>query len=718
MNQSINSEIDPIQVKINDMLISKLLTLGVLKEDIDSGNIRLQTLFYQIYWYNRLKNNPQEQELVFQNFKHYLFYNQLEKHSVDDLDIIFKDQVLINNTNFYIQNFIKPIKTIDLVITPKDTDHKSPQILTLERNFFPLGLALPGGFVLDTDQDNEFKLRMEMFSALRVISTKIFNNSQLNISKSVNNHGKDVFSVISEKTSAKITIKPLDEKGFVFRENIKLVLRPSDPRHVVDTIAFKCILEGELELTQTMKWASKSDLMDTTTNQFKLAFNHHRELINQITAQSDLDKELTYEETSFIRDIIHNPVQSYKLIQQRFIANDNNVNTPMPELFPVVSKLLNKMFSDEINNACTTNTTLAGIRDKATISLRHVSLKNRVFCAYLPTIRAIFEAIAFFDVYSREKRNFYAGIKKDSIHEHNPATLPASSYHMYRYKYRMDDLLSLIPKEIIIPTFESFTATDLMLVRCVPIRFVGLATDFLYVDEFEQSPEEFLMHDINHNWRMINEDKATIKKLGITQEELMLETYEFSKLALANLKFKATDTTEQIELKKIKLIILFEIVHEDARPFLKSIINEYIQLKEGGQVPFEVPRIDPVTNYMDMVDTLDTGISTLSYVRNKLQYGFYDQVDNQSSELVEPSYRTAENIALAAYQLLIEYDATANPVANLDEDGNVSYEWLLKRVCAVGPDNIHNTEFIDPAVLIHGDGADKLNPKRYQSGVE
>lgn len=41
-----------------------------------------------------------------------------------------------------------------------------------------------------------------------------------------------------------------------------------------------------------------------------------------------------------------------------------------------------------------------------------------------------------------------------------------------------------------------------MKVRGTPIRFVGLSKDFTYVDEFEQSPEEFLMHDVNHSYRM------------------------------------------------------------------------------------------------------------------------------------------------------------------------------------------------------------------------
>jgi hypothetical protein len=707
-----DNTLDQVQIKIHDQITTKLTALGVDPKDIDAKKIRIQTVIYQIYWYNRLKNNPQEQQIVFNSFVNYLFLDKSANYKESDFTSIFKDHLILNNAKFYVEKYLKPIKTIDLVISTNESETNSHKILCLQRNFYPFGLALPGGIVLDTDEDNPYKIRKELYTALKIISTKVFGNTQINVVKSKNSRGVDIYSVKDEKSDAKITIEPLDEKGFVFKENIKVVLRPSDPRHIVDTIAFKCVVEGQLRSFDSLKWYSKSELMDAADN--KLAFNHHRELINQVTAQSNLDKELAYDEHSFIKDIISEPLDCYNTFRTRFQNNMDNVNTSFPELFPVVSQLLNKMYTNEINFACGANITLAGMRDKATISLRHVSLKNRIFCPYLPTLKAIFEAIAFFDIYSREKRNFYAKIDTNKIHEHNPADLAHSSYHMYRYKYRMDDLLSRIPNEIVIPTFESFTAAELMLVRCVPIRFVGLATDFLYVDEFEQSPEEFLMHDINHNWRMMQEDLQTINRLNLTQSQLSQSSYTFSKKCIFDLKFKNTDTPKEIEFKKIKLIILFEIVHEDARPFLHSIINEYIQLKEGGSVPFEVPRIDPITNYMDMVDTLDTGISTLSYVRNKLQYGFYDQIDNQSSDLVEPSFRTAENIAAAAYEMLVDYQATPNPQAGLDEKGNVSYDWLLKRACAVGPDNIHNTEFIDPSVVLHGDGAAKLNPKRYQ----
>jgi hypothetical protein len=389
--------------------------------------------------------------------------------------------------------------------------------------------------------------------------------------------------------------------------------------------------------------------------------------------------------------------------------------TSRPELFPVVDRLLEEAFAGEINALCESYPVLAGIRDKATISLRQVSLKNRVFCPYVPTLRAICEGIAFFDVVARHKRGFYEEMPKDRIVEHNPATTPHASYHMYRYKYRFDELLCKIPEEIIIPTFEPLTATDLMRVRGVPIRFIGLSTDFIYVDEFEQSPEEFMMHDANHSWRMMAEDCSSESVYGLSRENLIEKSARFSQSYLDHIKIKRSDSEITRELKKLKKIILFEIVHEDARPFLREVICKYIQQKEGHSVRFEVPHIDPGTGYLDIVDTMDTGISTLSYVRNKLQHGFYDQVDKQMPQIVSPEYRTSTWIAKAAFQMLVELEATPEPHAEVDSMGRVSEEWLLRRVCSAGPDNIHESLTEDPLVEEFGDGADLLNPKRYQA---
>jgi hypothetical protein len=230
-----------------------------------------------------------------------------------------------------------------------------------------------------------------------------------------------------------------------------------------------------------------------------------------------------------------------------------------------VNKVLDQLFSEDINIMCEKNEILIGFRDKVVNSLRHVSLKNRTFCPYLPTISAIFDSIAFFDVVARHKKEFYKDINPNEIIEHDPKEKANAAYHMYKYKYRMDELLSKIPDEIIIPTFTNLSASELMKVRGIPVRFVGLSKDFIYVDEFEQSPEEFLMHDMNHSYRMMIEDEKYLAAHNMSKEDFLIKQNAFINDYLPSIKISEHDNEKTKEIKKIKKIILFEICHEDGR---------------------------------------------------------------------------------------------------------------------------------------------------------
>lgn len=680
-------------------------------ELLASGKIRPASILYMAYWYHRLRNNQDERS----NMRDALF-NYLRGSVRDPMqlaDTLFASADIRSTCTEYVEQLMAPARTIDLVVV-NETKPGEKSVLTYSRDAFPKGPALPGGFIRDEDEDNELGVSGDVFAALRIAGDKILGaGAAVRYERKTDDRGREYFLVRGAADTPAVRLHAEDEAGYRFRENVKSVLRPSDPRHIVDTIGYTCELIGEPE--KDLSWRSKADIMSQESSTGGFAFGHHREIVAHITARTSVEKERELKEREFVRGIFSEPLSSYRSLRARFETNHDSVDTSFPELFPVVDKLLSESFTDDINELCRTTPIIAGIRDKMVISLRHVSLKNRTFCPYLPTLRAIAESIAFFDLVARHKKGFYESMPKDAIVEHNPAKTPHASYHMYRYKYRYDEMMGMVPHEIVIPSFEELSATNLMQVRAVPIRFVGLSKDFLYVDEFEQSPEEFFMHDANHSWRMIMEDRKAEEKYGRTREQLIEESATFSKEYLDHIKIRKSDTEEQKELKKLKKIILFEIVHEDARPFLKDVIGSYIQLKEGSPVPFEVPHIDTQTGYMDVVDTLDTGISTLSYVRNKLQHGFYDQVDAQLPQIVGPQYRTAAWIAKAAYEMLAELGALPQKGADLDTDGRISYEWLLKRTCAAGPDNIHNTDFTDPEVEKFGDATDRLNPKRYQA---
>jgi hypothetical protein len=701
--------------KINDIhdYLKKLLVHSGFEESlVASGEIRPHSILYMTYWFHGLRNNREEQARIEIHLKEYIGASLADIERI--VEVIFSDAQLKTHAKEYVEQLLIPIKTVDLVIMkPAIVESDDKEVLCVERNYYPFGLALPGGIIRDEDETNELNILPSQYAALRIAADKVLGfTKDLRYSVEKNEAGTSYLLVRGVNEVPNIKIYAQDEGGYHYQENIKSVLRPSDPRHIVDTVAFRCEIEGEP--SSVYIWRSKNSIMSTNTPTGGFAFGHHREIVAFITAQTSVEKERSMRERDFIRGLINDPLASYKTLKARFDAAGNSPDVPFPELFPVVDQMLSGMFNKSINELCTKYPVLVGFRDKAVISLRQVCLKNKTFLPYGSTIRAIAEGIAFFDLVARQKRGFYDTAVKDKIIEHDPRTTPYASYHMYRYKYRYDQMLTMIPHEIIVPTYESLSATDLLRVRGVPIRFIGLSHDFLYVDEFEQSPEEFFMHDANHSWRMIMED-SDAAEYGKTKDELIEESNLFINDYLDRIKILSSDSEQEKELKKLKKIILFEVVHEDARPFLKDVICRYIQLKEGGPVSFEVPRIDPKTSYMDIVETVDTGISTLSYVRNKLQHGFYDHIDAQQPQIVDPKFRTAHWITRAAYDMLVELEAEPNNEASLDEQGHVSYEWLLQRTCAAGPDNIHGADEVDPAVLEYGDDTQKLNPKRYQA---
>jgi hypothetical protein len=685
---------------------------GVSPRLMAEGSIRPASVLYMTYWYHRLQNNTTEQERILTNLREYIGGEATCANQA--IQTLVTDSSLKGQSTYFVERLLIPVKTVDLVIVPPaNQGNSSSRVLCLQRGYYPLGDALPGGIITEADEDNPFGIPAETYAGMRVAATKVLGlGNEFQLTKEFDSSNREYFLIRGNSQEPAVRVFLSEQAGYHFRENIKSILRPSDPRHIVDSKSLKCELIGEPP--EGMSWVDKANLFDSSAPGGGLAFNHHRELISHITARTSLEQQIATTEREFIRKIIGNPLESYKELAAKFEQTGNSPHTSIPELFPVVHRLLQSSFTDEIAELCKRIPILAGVRDKTVIALRQVSLKNRTFCPYQPTLRAIFESVAFFDLVAREQRGFYDSMSKNTIVEHNPATTPNASYHMYRYRYRLDELMSMVPHQIIIPTFEPLSATDLMRVRGVPVFFIGLHTDFSYVDEFEQSPEEFAMHDANHSWRMAHENTRHIEEAGISKEQFISDSISFSQQYLESIRILGTDSTEQKEIKKLKKIILFEIVHEDARPFLRDTICHYIQVQEGNSVPFEVPRIDPETGYMDIVDTIDTGISTLSYVRNKLQHGFYDHVDAAIPQIVGLDYRTSEWIARAAYEMLVELNATPEPHTEIDNNNRVSYDWLLKRTCSVGPDNIHESLINDVKATEYSDGAERLNPKRYQ----
>lgn len=696
--------------KIIEKAKTILVENGLNELLISEEKVRINTVLYMIYWENRLRSKPEENQVVRDNFSEYIKNSGLNINKFLETNA-YKE--LVELSNIYIKHEIMPVQTIDLVIEKNHENSDFKKVLLFERPNFPHGISLPGGLVEDSDEENPLHIDQKAFAALRIAGEKVLylDKNERHYKLNKKEDGEIYYSVENSLGTKKVIIHPQNIYGYAIQENLKSVIRPSDPRHLVDTIGFKCEIIDEDTKEKEYFWETKESLLNGKIkhNQKKFAFNHHKEIIFHTLAKTSLENELHFNETSFIKNIIENPLESYKKFYKRFKENHFNTNTSFPEFFPTVNKMLKELFSEDINELCEKNDMLIGFRDKVVNSLRHVSLKNRTFCPYIPTINAMFDAIGFFDVIARHKKDFYKDIQTSEIIEHNPKEKQHASYHMYKYQYRMYELMSKIPDEIIIPTFTNLSATDLLKVRGVPIRFVGLAKDFIHVDEFEQSPQEFLMHDINHSYRMNMEDEKYLKNNPISKEEFLEKQNKFINEYLPSIKISEKDSEINKELKKIKKIILFEIFHEDTKPFLPELALDALVRKEGGETKFEMPIIDEKTHYMDIVDVLDTEIQTLAYVRNKLQCGFYDKIDKQNTNIVNPKYRKSDYIAQAALDMVCELSALLNKKVEVD------YEYLMRRVCSVGPNSIYEPVQEDENLKKYGDGVEYVNPKRYQS---
>jgi hypothetical protein len=276
-----------------------------------------------------------------------------------------------------------------------------------------------------------------------------------------------------------------------------------------------------------------------------------------------------------------------------------------------------------------------------------------------------------------------------------------STHFQKKYWYRFESLMSRIPEAIIIPTFDNISATDFLKVRGTPIYFVGLSTEPVYVDEFWQSPLEFLIHDLNHAWKMLDmDDKFLQAHPDVSRDDTMETSNRFIRDYLPTIAVQKSDTELQKEVKKLKKILLFEVAHEDGRPLLPGIITETLLEAEGYEFPDNVVRYDDDECQAYLERRIIGGITTLSYVRHKLQHGFFDQTDSQNIQIVSPKFRSVGWIVTAAVELLREMQAVIPPA--IQAEGLTEY--LTRQACSRGPTILHAPENLDPVIEDYGDG--------------
>jgi hypothetical protein len=629
-----------------------------------------ESLIYMIYWFHRLRD-PIRKNSIEVDMARYL---SIEPRS-PVIASLLSDQQLKTLAKDRIEQGTLVRRTVDVLVMREGPSGK--EFLILDRAFFPTGMALPGGLLRDEDELNDAGIPGNIFAALRITASKVLQATAIHYGIAERNGRKYYFSATDAGKEARVYMDRTISHAF--RDHLKDITAPSDPRHIVDTIGL--LVEIPDADGVQGRWIAESLVTTPNTKNGTFAFGHHKQIVSALLAKNFTKTEgVSHHE--WIRKTVTNPLDVYRSIRARFSQNNDRTDTPIIELLPVVDYVRSQMFSPTVDETCRGNAALLIMRDQVLHKLHHVTIENGPMCPYAPTLRVLFEAVGFFDVVWRTRKNL-------------------STHFQKNYWYRYESLMSRIPEAIIIPTFDNISATDFLKVLGTAIYFVGLSAEPVYVDEFWQSPLEFLIHDLNHAWKMLDmDDKFLQAHPDMSSDEIMEASNRFIRDYLATIAVQKSDTELQKEIKKLKKILLFEVGHEDGRPLLPSIITETLLEAEGYEFPDNVVRYDDDESQAYLERRIIGGITTLSYVRHKLQHGFFDQTDSQNIQIVSPKFRSVGWIVTAAVELLGEMRATIPP--QIQAEGLTEY--LTRQACSRGPTILHAPENLDPVIENYGDG--------------
>ena len=155
---------------------AQILLLAMMKRThtvFDTTNVAIHTytssLLYLLYWYHRSANNRKKQEQRLADIQAYI--GDSDKNG-SFIQALISDIDIRERANEFVKNSLRPTPTVDLVITKKDSSGKD-QILTIERKYYPLGSALPGGIIREEDESNPYNIPESIYAALRVTGEKV-----------------------------------------------------------------------------------------------------------------------------------------------------------------------------------------------------------------------------------------------------------------------------------------------------------------------------------------------------------------------------------------------------------------------------------------------------------------------------------------------------------------------------------------------------------------
>ena len=369
-------------------------------------------------------------------------------------------------------------------------------------------------------------------------------------------------------------------------------------------------------------------------------------LINYFT-NTNFTKILT-EHNELVAKMINNPFRFYQTYNSK-LRHDSNIE--FPELKGPMYYLIQKLYQDSsIVQLRKTDKTFDIMMKQTEQNIISVTCENGLNLPYKYTILVIEEMLKTLDCYYRTQNDY------------------ADYYHNFRYRMYLTYLLEQSGKSgFIFPSSYNFSLTDLIKLRCVPIWILGITNKPLYIDQYTNTPLDFWAHDIQHNRRTLQETERYYdvfvkhKKYNSERSPFSIVTKDEFYKYMCELTFtkiipiitpNENDSDEEIGIKSMCKLIIFEIVHEKAWPI--TIFSIIRNIKLGYDVyPIESLSIDK--NIKITYDAFNDP-TALANVHYKLLSGFYDDItinsNLQSDFIIDSKYRNSKYILEASRRII------------------------------------------------------------------
>jgi hypothetical protein len=338
-------------------------------------------------------------------------------------------------------------------------------------------------------------------------------------------------------------------------------------------------------------------------------------------------EELKKRHATWIRSIIADPLTSYHQFRARLELH--GVEAPFPEFADVIDALILSLQDPELISDTASYPLFTSIRHNTLAELWYIKQKNY---PYLSLIYAIECALVCLDAYARGKSRDEA---------------PPELFHSTQYQYYSAYLKSELPSHFILPTIHNLGATDLLKVRGVPIGFLGVNVEEVWVDGFLQTPYEFWCHDVNHTRRMWQFFKLQMQKRSLTLDDAVVQAHQFvSKELVPLVAIDKCDSFEVLNQKRMIKIILFELLHEDAYAPDREVIGEALMAPLGS------PTAVQTIHRYHVEYTVEKAAIKLALIHWKLVADFFDQIDDRNDAILAKECRSEDHVWRAACCLI------------------------------------------------------------------